>query len=141
VHGHYLADVLPVMLLAGGGAGLAMPALMGFAMSSATPGDAGLVSGLFATGAQVGGALGLAVLAALATARTDVLLGGGQATASALTGGYRLAFGVSAAIAGGGILLAAIVLRSPAPPTVQASPDVPAREPRPRHPRLSKETR
>ncbi len=51
VHGHYITDVLPVMLLTGGGAGLAMPALMGFAMSSATPGDAGLVSGLFATGA------------------------------------------------------------------------------------------
>jgi EmrB/QacA subfamily drug resistance transporter len=116
VHGHYIADVLPVMLLTGGGAGLAMPALMGFAMSSATPGDAGLVSGLFATGAQLGGALGLAVLAALATARTNVLLADGQAAASALTGGYHLAFGVSAAIAGSGIILAAIVLRQPATP-------------------------
>jgi EmrB/QacA subfamily drug resistance transporter len=116
VHGHYVADVLPAMLLMGGGAGLAMPALMGFAMSGATTGDAGLVSGLFATGAQVGGALGLAVLAALATARTDALLAGGQATAPALTGGYHLAFGISAAIAGSGILLAATVLRPPAPP-------------------------
>jgi MFS family permease len=116
VHGHYVTDVLPVMLLTGGGAGLAMPALMGFAMSSATPGDAGLVSGLFATGAQVGGALGLAVLAALATARTDALLAAGQATAPALTGGYHLAFGISAAIAGSGILLAATLLRPPAPP-------------------------
>jgi MFS family permease len=116
VHGHYAADVLPVMLLTGGGAGLAIPALMGFAMSSATPGDAGLASGLFATGAQVGGALGLAILAALATARTDVLLARGQAAAPALTGGYHLAFGVSAAIAGSGILLAATALRPPAPP-------------------------
>jgi MFS family permease len=116
VHGRYIPDVLPVMLLIGGGAGLAMPALMGFAMSSATPGDAGLVSGLFATGAQLGGALGLAVLAALATARTNVLLAGGKATAPALTGGYHLAFAVSAAIAGSGILLAAAVLRPPVPP-------------------------
>lgn len=113
VHGHYVVDVLPVMLLIGGGAGLAMPALMGLAMSSAAPGDAGLVSGLFATAAQVGGALGLAVLATLATARTDLLLAGGQATAPALTGGYHLAFGISAAITGSGILLAATVLRPP----------------------------
>jgi EmrB/QacA subfamily drug resistance transporter len=121
VHGHYVADVLPAMLLMGGGAGLAMPALMGFAMSGATPGDAGLVSGLFATGAQIGGALGLAVLAALATARTDALLAGGQATAAALTGGYHLAFGISAAIAGSGILLAATVLRPPAPPAADTA--------------------
>jgi EmrB/QacA subfamily drug resistance transporter len=121
VHAHYVADVLPVMLLIGGGAGLAMPALMGFAMSSATPSDAGLVSGLFATGAQAGGALGLAVLAALATARTNVLLAGGQATGPALTGGYHLAFGISAAIAGSGILLAATVLRPPAPPAANTA--------------------
>jgi len=114
VHARYVVDVLPVMLLAGGGAGLAMPALMGFAMSSATPSDAGLVAGLFATGAQLAGALGLAVLTALATARTNALFAGGQATASALTGGYHLAFGVAAAIAGAGILLAATVLRPPA---------------------------
>jgi hypothetical protein len=114
VHGRYIADILPVMLLIGGGAGLAMPALMGFAMSSAIPSDAGLVSGLFATGAQLGGALGLAILAALATARANALRAGGQATAPALTGGYHLASGVSAAIAGAGILLAATVLRPPA---------------------------
>jgi hypothetical protein len=85
-------------------------------MSSATPSYTGLISGLCATGAQVGGALGLAVLAALATARTNALLASGQAAAPALTGGYHLAVGVSAAIAGSGLLLAATVLRSPAPP-------------------------
>lgn len=108
--------------------GLAMPALMGFAMSSATPSDAGLVSGLFATGAQLGGALGLAILAALATVRTNALRAGGQATASALTGGYHLASGVSAAIAGAGILLASTVLRPPARPTATTEDpyDVPA---------------
>jgi EmrB/QacA subfamily drug resistance transporter len=128
VHGHYLADILPVMLLIGGGAGLAMPTLMGFAMSSATPRDAGLVSGLFATGAQLGGALGLAVLAALATARTNVLIAGGHAKPQALTGGYHLAFGVSAAIVGAGILLAATVLGPLTPPTANTGDphDVPA---------------
>ena len=128
VRGHYVADVLPVMLLIGSGAGLAMPALMGFAMSSATPGEAGLVSGLFATGAQAGGALGLAVLAALATARTDALLAGGRATAPALTGGYHLASAISAAIVGSGIVLAATVLRQPAlrPPKAKIARDEPA---------------
>ncbi len=121
VHAHYVVDVLPVMLLIGGGTGLAMPTLMGIAMSSATPSDAGLVSGLFATGAQAGGALGLAALAGEATARTNALLAGGQATAPALTAGYHLAFGISAAIAGSGILLAATVLRPLAPPAANTA--------------------
>lgn len=111
IDGRYIVDVLPVMLLVGGGMGLAMPALMGLAMSSATPSDAGLVSGLFATGAQVGGALGLAVLAALATARTEALLAGGERAVPALTDGYHLAFGISAALVGVAILLAVTVLR------------------------------
>ena len=129
VHGQYVVDVLPGMLLIGGGAGLAMPALMGFAMSSATPSDAGVVSGLFASGAQLGGALGLAVLAALATARTNVLLAAGHATAPALTSGYHLAFGVSAAIAGSGILVAVTLLRPLAPPA--ANSEDPRDEPAP----------
>jgi hypothetical protein len=52
---------------------------------------------------QVGGAIGLAVLATLATSRTDHLLAGGDSTASALTGGYHLAF-----LIGAGLVIAAI---------------------------------
>ena len=59
------------MILLGIGAGCLFPALMTLAMSGATPSDAGLASGLVNTTAQVGGALGLAVLATLSTARTD----------------------------------------------------------------------
>ena len=55
------------MILLGLGAGLSFPALMMLAMSGATPSDAGLASGLINTTAQVGGAIGLAVLATLAT--------------------------------------------------------------------------
>ena len=69
VDGRYLVDVLPVMVLLGAGAGIAFPALMTLAMSSATPEDAGLVSGLVNTTAQIGGAFGLAVLATLSTSR------------------------------------------------------------------------
>jgi EmrB/QacA subfamily drug resistance transporter len=101
----YLLDVLPTMLLFGIGAGLSFPALMTLAMSGASPSEAGLASGLVNTTQQVGGALGLAVLATLSTSRSDTLLAAGDSTAEALTGGYRLAF-----IVGLGFVLAAIVL-------------------------------
>ena len=87
----------------GVGAGLGFPALMTLAMSGATPSDAGLASGLVNTTQQVGGALGLAVLATLSTTRTDTLLAAGDSAAAALTSGYRLAFAV-----GLGFLVAAV---------------------------------
>src|SRR4029077_19296086 len=74
VDGSYLADVLPPMLLIGVGIGISFPSLMTLAMSGATPSDAGLASGVVNTSAQVGGAIGLAVLATLATERTNTLL-------------------------------------------------------------------
>jgi EmrB/QacA subfamily drug resistance transporter len=112
VHGGYLVDLFPSMLLLGVGAGLSFPALMTLAMSEATPSDSGLASGLVNTTAQVGGALGLAVLATFSTSRTGNLLAGGQSTASALTGGYHLAFGIGAALIAAAIVLAVTVLRS-----------------------------
>ena len=67
------------MVLIGAGAGLGFPALMTLAMSGATPSDSGLASGLVNTSVQVGGAIGLAVLATLATERTDAPAGRGRA--------------------------------------------------------------
>jgi EmrB/QacA subfamily drug resistance transporter len=96
VDGNYVTDLLPVMLLLGVGAGLSFPSLMTLAMSGATPSDAGLASGLVNTSAQVGGALGLAVLATISSTRTETLLEGGESTAAALTGGYQLAFALGA---------------------------------------------
>ena len=107
----YVVDILPAMVLFGIGAGMSFPALMTLAMSSASPTDAGLASGLVNTTQQVGGALGLAVLATLATSRTDTLRADGDGVASALTGGYHLAFGVGAVLVGAAIVLAAIVLK------------------------------
>jgi len=98
VHGSYLAHVLPSMLLLGIGAGVCFPALMNVAMSGASPQDAGLASGLVNTTAQVGGALGLAVLATLSTTRSSHLLAQGHSSAAALTGGYHLAFWIAAAL-------------------------------------------
>jgi hypothetical protein len=110
-------DVLPVTVLAGVGAGLAFPSLMTLAMADATDSDSGLLSGLINTTQQVGGALGLAVLATLSTARTEDLLAGGDRDAAALTGGYQLAFGAGLVIVLAAIAVAAAVL--PATPVAQ----------------------
>jgi EmrB/QacA subfamily drug resistance transporter len=101
----YLTDLLPAMLLLGVGAGLVFPALMTLAMSGATPEDSGLASGLVNTTQQVGGALGLAVLATLSTTRTGSQLAHGASNAAALTDGYHLAFTIAA-----GLVLAAIAI-------------------------------
>jgi EmrB/QacA subfamily drug resistance transporter len=124
VDSQYVVDVLPVMVLLGVGAGLVFPALMTLAMSGATRSDSGLASGLVNTTQQVGGALGLAVLATLSTTRTDGLLADGERTASALTDGYHLAFTVGAGLVAFGILLAVIVLE----PGTLAEEEVPADE-------------
>jgi hypothetical protein len=74
-------------------------------MSDAKPSEAGLASGVANTSFMMGGALGLAVLAALAAGRTGTLSAAGEETLTALTGGYQLAF-----LAGGiAALLAAVV--------------------------------
>jgi EmrB/QacA subfamily drug resistance transporter len=98
VDGNYATDVLPVMVLLAFGIGVSFPSLMTLAMSGATKQDAGLASGLVNTTAQVGGALGLAVLATLSSSRSDDLIKAGKATASALTSGYHLAFLIGAAL-------------------------------------------
>jgi MFS family permease len=110
-NGDYVVDVLPVMLLLGTGAGLSFPALMTLAMSGVTPSESGLASGLVNTSLQVGGAVGLAVLATLATSRSDTLLGAGEPAAAALTSGYHLAFIVGAGLVAVALLVAATVLR------------------------------
>jgi sugar phosphate permease len=103
VDGSYLPDVFPVLVLLGTGIGTCFPALMTIAMSGATRSDAGLASGLVNTSAQVGGALGLAVLGTLSASRSDDLIAAGHSQASALTSGYHLAFWIAA-----GLVVAAI---------------------------------
>jgi EmrB/QacA subfamily drug resistance transporter len=100
VHAAYATQVAPSMVLLGLGAGTAFPALMNVAMSGATPQDAGLASGLVNTTAQIGGALGLAVLATLSASRSHGLKASGHSTAAALTSGYHLAFWVAAGLVG-----------------------------------------
>ena len=111
IGGGYVVDILPVMVLLGVGAGLCFPALMTLAMSGATPDDAGLASGLINTTAQVGGALGLAVLATLSASRSAVLVGAGEPNAAALLGGYHLAFGIGAVLVIVAIAVAVTILQ------------------------------
>jgi EmrB/QacA subfamily drug resistance transporter len=115
VDGSYVRDLLPTMIVMSLGIGVSFPALMTLAMSGATPQDAGLASGLVNTAVQVGGALGLAVLATLSATRTHDLLASGHGTASALTGGYHLAFLVAAGLVALAAVVAAVVLQADAP--------------------------
>jgi hypothetical protein len=78
---------------------------MTLAMSGVTESDSGLASGLVNTSVQVGGAIGLAMLATFATERTDGLLADGEPAAEALNSGYHLAY-----LIGAGLVLAAIAV-------------------------------
>ncbi len=115
VDGTFVVDVLPPMLLIGVGIGTSFPSLMTVAMSGATPQDSGLASGLVNTSAQVGGAIGLAVLATLATGRTDALLADGVSNDAALNSGFHLAYLVGAALVGLAFVIAVTVLREVEP--------------------------
>jgi hypothetical protein len=84
---------------------------MTLAMSGATPSDSGLASGLVNTSVQVGGAIGLAVLATFASARTDELRAGGESLASALNSGYHVAYLIGAGLVLAATLVAVTVLR------------------------------
>jgi MFS family permease len=115
VDGSWAIHVLPVMLLLGTGAGLAFPALMTLAMSGASPTDAGLASGLANTTTQVGGAIGLAVLATLAGGRTESVLADGKSAAEALNSGFHFAYGIGAVLVVAAIGVALTVLKSDKP--------------------------
>jgi EmrB/QacA subfamily drug resistance transporter len=111
IDGSYVVDVLPSAILIGAGVGSSFPALMTLSMSGATQSDAGLASGLVNTTMQVGAAVGLAVLATISATRTEHLAENGDSTAAALTGGYRLAFLIGAALVVAAIAVAVTVLQ------------------------------
>jgi predicted MFS family arabinose efflux permease len=114
VQGSFLVDVLPAMVLLGIGAGIAFNPMLLAAMNDVAPEDSGLASGVVNTSFMMGGALGLAVLASLAAARTAQVQAGGGDEATALHAGYQLAFLVGAVFAAGTGLLGWFALRRPA---------------------------
>jgi MFS family permease len=105
-HAAYATRLLPLLTLFGAGGGLTLPAVTTLGMSGATDADAGVVSGVFNTAQQVGGA----VLTTLAASRT-----GSGHTAQALTDGYHLAWTAGAILGAASIAVAAVALRQRTP--------------------------
>jgi EmrB/QacA subfamily drug resistance transporter len=122
--GTYLGDVLVPGLLTAAGLSMAFVPVTIAAVSGVAPREAGLASGLVNTSRQMGGALGLAVLATVATAHANALIGAGHATAAALTAGYGRAFEVGAGFALVGVVIALVGLRAKPRPEAAAAPAV-----------------
>ncbi|HVE52801.1 MAG TPA: MFS transporter, partial [Ramlibacter sp.] len=101
VGGNFVVDVLPAMVLLGIGAGIAFNPMLLAAMNDVDPRDSGLASGVVNTSFMMGGALGLAVLASIAAARTSAVQAAGGSETIALNAGYQLAFAIGAAFAAG----------------------------------------
>ncbi|MFE6717969.1 MFS transporter [Streptomyces albidoflavus] len=112
--GVYLVDFLPAGLVMGVGFGLAAPAVTGLGMTAVSPAESGIASGLFNTTQQIGGAIGLTVLSALVSTRTDSLVASGQSEVSSLAGGYQLAFLAAAGFALAALLVGAALLKAEA---------------------------
>jgi EmrB/QacA subfamily drug resistance transporter len=112
VHGSFVVDILPAMILIGIGGGLAFNPVLMAAMSDVEPQDAGLASGVANTAFMMGGAVGLAVLTSLATARTNHLTASGHGLHAALTGGYHYAFALGAAFSVIAALIGGLLLRN-----------------------------
>jgi MFS family permease len=116
--GSFWIDVLPASMIAAAGMALPFIPAMNTAISAARPEEGGLASGIVSTSYQVGSALGLAVMTAVASAQGADQLG----NLGALTDGYSAAFLGAGAIAVAGALAAAVLLRAPKAPAVATGP-------------------
>ena len=112
VGGSYVGDLLPGFLLISIGMGFSFVPISIAALAGVHSSEAGLASGLMNTTQQIGGALGIAVLSALATSRTEDAIASGTAQADAAVHGFQAAFTGAAAVALVGILVALVVVRS-----------------------------
>jgi EmrB/QacA subfamily drug resistance transporter len=116
--GSFVVDVLPATLVAALGMSLAFIPTLGTAISAAQPEEGGLASGIVNTSYQIGSALGLAVMTAVAAANGADKFG----NPVALTEGYSVAFIGAAVVAVTGAAAAAAFLRQPATPAPQEAP-------------------
>jgi hypothetical protein len=109
--GSFAADVLGPSILAAFGLGFAFVPVTIAAVTGTKQHEAGLASGLINTSQQIGGALGLAILATIANSRTQSLFHTGvHSTAVALTKGFDRAFLIGAGFAIAGAILAAVLI-------------------------------
>ncbi|GAA1605043.1 MULTISPECIES: MFS transporter [Kribbella] len=118
--GSFWVDVLPASLIAAAGMSLAFIPSLGIALSSARPEEGGLASGIVNTSYQIGSALGLAAMTAVAAAAGADQLG----DTGALTDGYSAAFLGAAALAAVGAILAAVTVRIAKPAINKETADV-----------------
>jgi EmrB/QacA subfamily drug resistance transporter len=109
--GSFVVDVLPSVILLGIGAGIAFNPVLLAAMSDVAPEESGLASGIVNTAFMMGGALGLAILASIAAARTNSLRPA-HSPLAALLGGYHVAFVVGSVFAAAAAVVGAAVLRT-----------------------------
>jgi EmrB/QacA subfamily drug resistance transporter len=110
--GSYVGDVLFPSLLAAVGLGLAFVSMTVAAVSGVETHEVGLASGLINTSQQIGGALGLAILATVANSKIDDVAASGASQAVALTEGFQSAFLVGAGMAIAGAILAIVLVSS-----------------------------
>jgi EmrB/QacA subfamily drug resistance transporter len=128
VDGTFLTDVLPSMLLLGGGAGIAFNPVLLAAMGDVEPHESGLASGVVNTSFMMGGALGLAVLVSLSTWRTESLAADGAGRLEALNGGFQLAFAAGAVAALAAAVVGGALLRPRPMTAVEADVALPSAE-------------
>ena len=120
----YAGGVLPGALLTTLGAGLCFTPLAAAATSGVPPHMAGLASGVLNTSRQVGGSIGLAALATLATALTKDMLTTGHAAPNALTDGFDRAFLVAGLVTAVAVMLSRLLPRHVRPPRDEARPEL-----------------
>jgi EmrB/QacA subfamily drug resistance transporter len=111
VGGSYLGDLLPGFLVIALGMGFSFVPISIAALAGVPAKDAGLASGLINTSQQIGGALGIAVLSAVAIAQTNDATKAGDAVPQALTTGFQAAFWVGAGVAAVGVLASLVLIR------------------------------
>jgi len=111
VGGTYTASILPGLVLIGFGAGFSFVSITTAALAQVQETAAGLASGLLSSAAQLGGAVGLAVVVAAATTRSTTLLGTGSTAVAAQAGGLRLGFLLAAGVALAASIIGAITLQ------------------------------
>ena len=121
VHGAYIYDILPGLAMVAVGAGLGFVSIINAATGGVPRSDAGVAAGLVNTMQRVGSAVGLAVLTAVATARTRALAAPGHQVI-AVVGGYDRAFAIAAGFAAAASLLSLTTAR-PKRRISAASPD------------------
>jgi EmrB/QacA subfamily drug resistance transporter len=122
VEGDYWSDLFPRFVLTGLGLGFSFVPVSIAALQGVAPHQAGLASGLLNTSQQIGGALGVAIITAVATAQTDHLLATGDGRPHALTEGFQRGFLVGAVFAAVGVVVALLVIRAEREPAPEPAP-------------------